>query len=127
MDVQSADAKNVGLMNSWWKMSRNDEDCWDSWHSLDSPHIVNIVTVLSSAASTHYLQRRKFQETQHTNEQICLSSRITGVIASLVSCPHGENERQLATTDESFCARSLTHNLQTTATVCLFNVTELIS
>ena len=47
MDVQSADAKNVGLMNSWWKMSRNDEDCWDSWHSLDSPHIVNILTVLS--------------------------------------------------------------------------------
>ena len=80
-----ADSENVGLMNSWWKMSRNDEDCWDSWHSSDSPHIVNILTVLSSASATQeQKRRRKFQsqETQHTNEQICLSSRITEVIAS---------------------------------------------
>ena len=48
MDVQRVQTPRMLVW--WiagWKMSRNDEDCWDSWHSLDSPHIVNILTVLS--------------------------------------------------------------------------------
>ena len=113
----------------WWIAGGKCPEMMKIVGILGIPWILLILSIywLYYPASTHYLQRRKFQETQHTNEQICLSSRITGVIAFLVSCPLGENERQLATTDESFCARSLTHNLRTAATVCLFNVTDLIS
>ena len=121
MDVQSADAKNVGLMNSWWKMSRNDEDCWDSWHSLDSPHIVNILTVLSSAASTHHQYEVPRNSThQWANLPVKPNYRSHRL---WVSCPLGENATRLRQVTRRFCARILTHNLQTTNCLSLMSRT----
>ena len=87
MDVQSADAKNVGLMNSWV------ENVQKWWRLLGFLAFLGFSSYCQYSDCTiltvHIISRGGSSKKLNTpNEQICLSSRITGVIASLVSCVH---------------------------------------
>ena len=119
-----ADSKNVGLMNSWWKMSR----MMKIVGILGIPRILLILSIYWL-----YYPPRQYRAVKE--EEVPISRNPTHQWANLpvkpnyrshrlwVSCPLGENETRLRQVTRRFCARILTHNLQTTNCLCLMSRT----
>ena len=127
MDVQTL------RMLVWWIAGGKCPEMMKIVEILGIPRILLILSIYWLYYPQRYTpqeqqRRRKFQsqETQHTNEQICLSSRITGVIASLSLLSTRWKWDKTATSDETFLcpdpdSQFANHQLS------VFNVTDLIS